>query len=78
MGFINQVLCTRYTDKGDSGSLVVEKATGRAVGLHFAGAEGGSVFSPIDEVLKTLDVRLVTQALAKSIKTKPAKKAGPK
>ncbi|HEY5838250.1 MAG TPA: hypothetical protein VIT19_04380 [Pyrinomonadaceae bacterium] len=78
VGFIDQVLCTRYTDEGDSGSLVVEKATGRAVGLHFAGAEGGSVFSPIDEVLKTLGVKLVTKALAKSVKTKPAKKAGSK
>ena len=78
VGFIDQVLCTRYTNDGDSGSLVVEKATGRAVGLHFAGAEGGSVFSSIDEVLKTLDVRLVTKTLAKSVKTKPAKKAGSK
>lgn len=78
VGFINQVLCTRYTDVGDSGSLVVDKATGRAVGLHFAGAEGGSVFSPIDEVLKTLGVELVTKSIAKSIKKKPAKKARPK
>ena len=74
VGFIDQVLCTRYTDVGDSGSLVVEKATGRAVGLHFAGAEGGSVFSPIDEVLKTLGVQLVTKSLAKSVKKQPAKK----
>lgn len=78
VGFIDQVLCTRYTDGGDSGSLVVDKATGRAVGLHFAGAEGGSVFSPIDEVLKTLGVKLVTKSLAKSVKKKPAKKVGPK
>jgi hypothetical protein len=60
IGFRDQVLCTRYTQDGDSGSLVIDKATGRAVGLHFAGAEGGSVFSPIDEVLKALKVKLVT------------------
>ena len=36
VGFLDQVLCTRYTEQGDSGSLVIDKATGRAVGLHFA------------------------------------------
>ncbi len=60
IGFRDQVLCSRYSEDGDSGSLVIDKATGRAVGLHFAGAEGGSVFSPIDEVLKALRVKLVT------------------
>ncbi len=65
VGFLDQVLCTRYTDDGDSGSLVIDKATGRAVGLHFAGADGGSVFNPIDEVLKALGVELVTKPIAK-------------
>ena len=70
VGFIDQVLCTRYTDEGDSGSLVLDKATGRAVGLHFAGAEGGSVFSPIDDVLKTLGCELVTKSISLSSKKK--------
>ncbi|MEA2462470.1 MAG: hypothetical protein QOJ98_217 [Acidobacteriota bacterium] len=74
VGFIDQVLCTRYTEPGDSGSLVLEEATGRAVGLHFAGANGGSVFNPIGEVLKALDVKLVTKAIGKP-QAKPAKKA---
>lgn len=67
VGFIDQVLCTRYTNEGDSGSLVIDKATGRAVGLHFAGADGGSVFSRISEVLKTLQVELVTKPIKKSL-----------
>jgi len=75
IGFIDQVLCSRYTDEGDSGSLVIDKATGRAVGLHFAGAEGGSVFSPIDEVLKTLGCKLVTKAIKPKSK---GKKKSPK
>lgn len=76
VGFLDQVLCTRYTDDGDSGSLVIDKATGRAVGLHFAGADGGSVFNPIDEVLKALGVKLVTKSIGGPHgKTKSSKKA---
>jgi hypothetical protein len=67
VGFIDQVLCTRYTEPGDSGSLVIDKATGRAVGLHFSGSaatgesSGSSIFNPIAEVLRALNVRLVTR-----------------
>jgi hypothetical protein len=78
VGFIDQVLCTRYTKPGDSGSLVLDQATGRAVGLHFAGASGGSVFNPIDDVLSALGVKLVTKAIGQpqaTPKKKPAKKA---
>ena len=73
VGFMDQVLCSRYTDGGDSGSLVIDKQTGKAVGLHFAGANGGSVFNPIDQVLSKLNVKLVTKALPKS-KPQTAKK----
>ncbi|MBI4279115.1 MAG: hypothetical protein HY660_11730, partial [Armatimonadetes bacterium] len=62
VGFKDQVLCTRYTKPGDSGSLVLDKKTMRAVGLHFAGASGGSVFNPINQVLKAMGVKLVTKA----------------
>jgi hypothetical protein len=55
IGFTRQVLCERYTDGGDSGSLVIDVATGKIVGLHFAGANGGSVFNPIQSVIKALD-----------------------
>ncbi|HEX8843040.1 MAG TPA: hypothetical protein VF791_00140 [Pyrinomonadaceae bacterium] len=67
VGFIDQVLCTRYTEGGDSGSLVLDKESGKAVGLHFSGSppEGGgrgsSVFNPIEAVLEALGVKLVTK-----------------
>jgi hypothetical protein len=68
VGFIDQVFCSRYTNNGDSGSLVLDRKTGKAVGLHFLGypdAHGvkGSVFNPIGEVLKALGVKLVTKSL---------------
>ena len=63
VGFLDQVFCTRYSRPGDSGSLVLDQATGKAVGLHFAGANGGSVFSPIATVLSTLGVKLVTKSV---------------
>jgi len=82
VGFIDQVLCTRYTKPGDSGSLVMDQETGKAVGLHFAGANGGSVFNPIDDVLQALGVTLVTKLVGnpqlKAPKRKVAKKAGKK
>lgn len=77
VGFIDQVLCTRYTKPGDSGSLVLDQASGRAVGLHFAGANGGSVFNPIDEVLKALGIKLVTKSVG-GLQAKPAKKTAKK
>jgi hypothetical protein len=63
VGFLDQVLCTRYSSFGDSGSLVVDKASKRAVGLHFAGAPQGSVFNPIQAVLDELGAELVTKPL---------------
>ena len=67
VGFIDQVLYTRCTDGGDSGSLVIDKKSGKAVGLHFSGSapegenRGSSIFNPIQDVLKALGVRLVTR-----------------
>jgi hypothetical protein len=62
VGFVDQVLCTRYSIPGDSGSLVLDRKTKRAVGLHFASAPNGSVFSPIDAVMNALHVELVTKS----------------
>lgn len=59
VGFIDQVLCTRYTDAGDSGAIVVDADSGKIVGLHFAGAEGGSVFNPIRPVMSALKFNFV-------------------
>ena len=74
VGFIDQVLCTRYTKPGDSGSLVLDKSTSRAVGLHFAGASGGSVFSPIGDVLSALGVKLMTKSISSQQNT-PSRRA---
>lgn len=54
VGYLDQVLCSRYTDGGDSGSIVVDVDSGKIVGLHFAGANGGSVFNPIQPVMSEL------------------------
>ena len=54
VAYIDQVLCSRYTDGGDSGSIVVDSGSGKIVGLHFAGANGGSVFNPIRPVMAAL------------------------
>ncbi|PYS79141.1 MAG: hypothetical protein DMF70_13620, partial [Acidobacteria bacterium] len=59
---------TRYSNGGDSGSLVLDCKTKNAVGLHFAGFPDtsgvmGSVFNPIDQVLEALGVTLVTKAI---------------
>jgi hypothetical protein len=59
LGFRNQVLCSRYTDQGDSGAAVCDM-DGRVVGLHFMGGPTASVFSLIRFVLDALDVELVT------------------
>jgi hypothetical protein len=59
VGFIDQVLCTRYSRGGDSGAIVADKKSGAIVGLHFAGSEQGSVFNPIKEVVKRLKFRFV-------------------
>lgn len=54
VGFTGQVLCDRYTKGGDSGSIVVDKASGAIVGLHFAGSPTTSVFTPIRTVMDAL------------------------
>ena len=57
VAFRDQVICTRYTAGGDSGSLVLNERN-FAVGLHFAGSESSSIFSKIDNVLTALDIEL--------------------
>lgn len=59
VGFRDQVLCTRFTEGGDSGALVLSSSN-RAVGLHFAGSPSASVFNRIGHVLDQLDIDLVT------------------
>jgi len=59
LGFVDQVLCTQYSAGGDSGSIIVDKASGAVVGLHFAGSAMGSVFNPIGEVVKKLKFKFI-------------------
>jgi hypothetical protein len=63
VSFGDQVLITKFTKPGDSGSLVVDVASRKAVGLHFASAKGGSVSAPIDRVLKEMGVKLVAREI---------------
>ena len=58
VGFRDQVLCTRYSAGGDSGSVILNN-NDKVVGLHFAGAASGSVFNRITHVLELLDIEVV-------------------
>lgn len=50
----------RFSNGGDSGSLIVDKQTKEAIGLLFAGSSGGSTFAnPIIPVLNRLNVNVV-------------------
>lgn len=51
---------TMFCDGGDSGSLIFEKDTLKAVGLLFAGTDDGTTFAtPIKEVLDHLSVKIL-------------------
>jgi hypothetical protein len=63
VSFGDQILITRFTAPGDSGSLVVDVKSKKAIGLHFAGAKGGSVSAPIDRVLDLMRVQLVVTGI---------------
>jgi hypothetical protein len=60
VGFLDQAFCRRYTGPGDSGAIVVDKKSGKIVGLHFAGASGGSVFNPIGPVMTALKFKFAS------------------
>lgn len=47
-----------FSASGDSGSLIVERTTGSAVGLLFAGSETDTIANHIGDVLQTLNVKL--------------------
>jgi hypothetical protein len=47
-----------FSKAGDSGSLIVERATGRAVGLLFAGSAQRTIANHIGAVLTALGVQL--------------------
>ncbi|HZO86946.1 MAG TPA: hypothetical protein VFB38_01305 [Chthonomonadaceae bacterium] len=47
-----------FSDAGDSGSLIVERSTGQAVGLLFAGSSSHTIANPIETALSLLNVTL--------------------
>jgi len=57
VGLRDQVLCTRYTAGGDSGSVVMNSRK-HIVGLHFAGSPSSSIFNRITHVFNLLDIEL--------------------
>jgi hypothetical protein len=48
-----------FSAAGDSGSLILERSTNRAVGLLFAGSSSHTIANHIDDVLQALGVSLV-------------------
>jgi hypothetical protein len=56
--FANQILTGPISQGGDSGSLVVDRATKRAVGLLFAGSDKVTIINPINRVLDLLDIEM--------------------
>ena len=57
VGFRDQVFCTRYSTRGDSGSIILNSRN-KVIGLHFAGSPSGSVFNRIKHVFDLLEVEL--------------------
>ncbi|AEB75716.1 hypothetical protein [Clostridium botulinum] len=57
--FKNQITTTKMAEAGDSGSLLVNSSH-HAVGLLFSGADSASCFNPINTVLDSLKVSIVT------------------
>lgn len=57
-GFRDQVVCTRYTSPGDSGSAVLHADSNKLLGLHFAGSDSISVFNKINHVMDSLQICL--------------------
>jgi hypothetical protein len=49
---------TSFSDSGDSGSLILERSTQKAVGLLFAGSKTHTIANHISEVTKALKVQL--------------------
>ena len=58
--FHGQLLATRMSQRGDSGSIVLDEQE-RVVGLLFAGSEHVTIITPIDQVLQALRVTIVTE-----------------
>lgn len=58
--FTNQIVTSKMGEPGDSGSLLVNLKN-YAVGLLFAGGDTATIYHPIADVLKVLQVRLTKE-----------------
>jgi len=58
--FHGQLLATPMSQRGDSGSVVLDQQN-RVVGLLFAGSDRATMINPIDQVLKALRVTVVAE-----------------
>ena len=58
VGFRQQILCTHYSQPGDSGALVLN-SKGFAIGMHVAGSDTVSVFCRLSPVLEEFECDLV-------------------
>lgn len=56
--FTGQIVTQAMSQGGDSGSLLVDAADNKAVGLLFAGSSLTTLFNPIDQVLNALNITL--------------------
>ncbi len=54
--FEDQIITSAMSSPGDSGSLLVDAHSPRAVGLLFAGSEQSTIHNPIHSVLDALDI----------------------
>jgi len=48
-----------FSDHGDSGSLILERSTQKAIGLLFGGSPSHTIANHIEDVLQALNVTLV-------------------
>ena len=58
--FENQIVTTAMSQGGDSGSCLMDGESSLAVGLLFAGSDQATIHNPIQAVLKSLDIEIVT------------------
>ena len=56
--FVGQVITTPMSQGGDSGALIVERDSLKAVGLLFAGSRRATIFTPMQTVLNVMEVDL--------------------
>lgn len=54
--FVDQVITSGMSNRGDSGSLVVDPSDNFAVGLLFGGSDVASIFTPIDRILDAFEL----------------------